>query len=230
MKNQANYTKMQKAFYEAETPIMAQMNHRHHDANPDYYGILLQPLSQGDWSKKRVLDFGCGCGRNVMNMLSNRFNLKEAHGCDISSNNIEYCKKLLTDQNYKNFNFFVTNGNDLGSAQDGHYDFIMSTIVLQHICVYSIRRKILEHMYRALSTNGIISIQMGYGHSHPNTAEYYDEAIHASVTNSGHDVRVTDPNQLIKDFQEIGFKNIETIVRPSFADSHSEWIFVKATK
>ena len=44
------------------------------------------------------------------------------------------------------------------------------------------------------------------------------------------DVRVTDANQLIKDFQEIGFKNIETIIRPSCHDRHSEWIFVKATK
>lgn len=229
MKTEIDYIKMQKDFYEAETPRMSEMNHRHHDANPDYWNILLGPLTQGDWSDKRVLDFGCGCGRNVMNMLS-RFNVKEAHGCDISSSNIEYCKNLLTTQNYKNFDFYVTNGNDLGKAEDNYYNFIMSTIVLQHICVYSIRRKILENMYRALAKDGIVSIQMGFGLNHPNAEEYYVDAVHATSTNSGHDVKVTDPNQLIKDFTEIGFKEIEYVIRPSFSDGHMEWIFVKAKK
>jgi ubiquinone/menaquinone biosynthesis C-methylase UbiE len=229
MRTETDYIKMQKDFYEAETPRMSEVNHRHHDANPDYWNILLGPLSEGDWTNKKVLDFGCGCGRNVMNMLG-RFNVKEAHGCDISRSNIEYCKTLLTSQNYKNFKFFVTNGNDLGSAEDNHYDYIMSTIVLQHICVYSVRRKILESMYKALAPNGIVSIQMGYGVDHPNAEEYYVDAVHATSTNSGHDVKVTNASQLIKDFEEIGFENIETSIRPSFSDGHNQWIFVKATK
>jgi 2-polyprenyl-3-methyl-5-hydroxy-6-metoxy-1,4-benzoquinol methylase len=88
-----DYTLMQKTFYERETDIMSIENHGLHNDNPDYWNILLKPLTSGDWSDKLVLDFGCGCGRNVQNIL-NRFVVKEAHGCDISSNNVHHCEKI----------------------------------------------------------------------------------------------------------------------------------------
>ena len=104
--------------------------------------------------------------------------------------------------------------------------------MLQHIPVYEIRKSILTDFYRVLKKKGIVSFQMAYGLSnrpHP-TAEYYDNVYDAEKTNTFHDCRVTDPNQIINDLTEIGFKNIETVIRPSFSDNHNEWIFVKATK
>jgi SAM-dependent methyltransferase len=118
----------------------------------------------------------------------------------------------------------------LGDAPSDYYDFIMSTIALQHIPVYVVRRKILEHMARTLKKGGILSIQMGYGEIHPNADTYYTNAFYATTTNSGHDVKVTDPNQLIKDFEEIGLSDIKTVIRPSFSDGHQYWIFAQGTK
>lgn len=229
MATEQDFINMQKSFYEAETLRMAQLNHRNHDANPDYWNILMQPLSQGDWKEKKALDFACGCGRNVMNMLQH-FKIGEVHGCDISQNNINYCINYLSSFGYKNFKFYITNGNDLGDAPPDYYDFIMSTIALQHIPVYVVRRKILEHMARSLNKGGILSIQMGYGESHPNAEAYYANAFHAASTNSDHDVKVTDPSQLINDFKEIGLGDIKTFIRPSFEDRHQHWIFAQGVK
>lgn len=68
------YTEMQKSYYERETPNMKIVNHMNHNDNQDYWNILLEPLKTGNWSRKKALDFGCGCGRNVLNM-SKTFNI-----------------------------------------------------------------------------------------------------------------------------------------------------------
>jgi predicted SAM-dependent methyltransferase len=129
-----------------------------------------------------------------------------------------------------NYNFYCNESDSLSPGQSDTYDFIMSTIVLQHICSYDIRKSILTDMYRCLKENGILSIQMGFGSGHTNTADYYENAYHASSTNSAHDVRVMDKQYLIDDLSKIGFKNVETTIKNSWSDMHSQWIFVKATK
>lgn len=230
MATENDYTAMQKSVYEDETPRMAVENHKQHNSNPDYWDILLKPLKQGDWSNKTVLDFGCGCGRNVENVL-NRFDVKEVHGCDISSNNIEYCKTYVLENTKKsNFKFFVSDGQTLQPAESDAYDLIFSTIVLQHIPVYTIRKKILTDFYRCTKPGGTVSFQMG-GAGLPHYASYYDNVFDASGTNGHHDVSVTDPQNLVDDLTEIGFKNIECVVRQSWEDAgHSEWVFVTCTK
>ena len=230
MANESDYKNMLKAFYENETPNMKIANHSEHNSNPDYWNILLAPLKEGDWSDKTTLDFGCGCGRNVLNILSN-FNVKEAHGCDVSQNNINYCNEFVKN-NYSgtNYKFYCNDANSLSPGESEKYDFIMSTIVLQHICVYDVRKSILRDMYRCLKKGGTLSIQMGFGMGHHNAADYYDNAYGATSTNSAHDVRVLDKNHLINDLAEIGFTNIETTLSHSWSDSHSQWIFAKSTK
>lgn len=100
MATEYDYVSMQKNYFEAETPSMAIENHRQHNSNPDYWGILLKPLTQGDWSNKTIIEFGCGCGRNIENILNN-ITVKEAHGCDISVNNIKYCEKYVLEKTGK---------------------------------------------------------------------------------------------------------------------------------
>jgi ubiquinone/menaquinone biosynthesis C-methylase UbiE len=226
-----DYTAMQKRYYENETPRMKIQNHKHHNENPDYWNVLLSPLKDGDWSDKIVLDFGCGCGRNVQNILNN-FSVKEAHGCDISSNNVNHCTQTTPEEtNGKtNFKFVTVDGQSLRPLESDTYDFIMSTIVLQHICVYTVRRKILEDMFRCLKPGAMISLQMGFGMGHPTTADYYENATHADSTNSGYDVRVTDPNQIKKDLDEIGFVDFEFQILQPYSDAHQNWIYFKARK
>ena len=87
------YTSMQKSFYESQASNMAIGNHKEHNSNPDYWSILLYPLSQGDWSNKTILDFGCGCGRSVVNVLE-KYTIGRIDGSDIGPQNIEYPNKL----------------------------------------------------------------------------------------------------------------------------------------
>ena len=44
----------------------------------------------------------------------------------------------------------VTDGVTVKPLLDNFYDFVMSTIVLQHIAVYEIRKSILSDIYRVL--------------------------------------------------------------------------------
>lgn len=228
-KTQSDYTNMQLSYYDETAHIMNQENHSVHNKNPDYWSLLLSPFAEGDWKDKKALDFGCGCGRNVINVL-NTYDVGEMHGCDLSKNNISFCNENLEKSKHDNYKFFITDGKSVGEVADSTYDAIISTIVLQHICVYDIRKSILTDMYRALADDGILCIQMGYGDAHPNGRDYYDNYYEAEGTNSACDVMVTDSSQIVGDLEEIGFVDIEYEISHSFTDYHKEWIYVKAKK
>lgn len=220
------YTKMQKGTYRSGTS-----NHPEHNDNPDYWNILLSDLKNTDnWINKVGLDFACGKGRNVTNMLS-LSNWKRVDGIDISSVNIAYCNKNYKEQNS---DWYVNNGVDVSQLKDNEYDFIMSTIALQHIPVYDIRKSLITDLLRTLKPNGIFSFQMGYGEEikpNENRYGYYENFYDASGTNSFHDVRVQSESEIIEDLTNIGFVDIETYVRDAFSDSgHPQWIYVKAYK
>lgn len=218
------YTQMQKQQYAAGTS-----NHLEHNANPDYDGVLLKCLDH-TFEGAKALDFGCGKGRNVTNLLE-RLAWGWVDGVDISEGNIEYCKEEYLHQDS---DWFCNNGTDLAELESGAYDFVMSTIVLQHIPVYSIRKKLLEEMYRVLVMDGILSFQVAYGDVEDNAlppSGYYDENMFAQGTNSQHDFRVSDVQDVIGDLEDIGFSDVRTTIRDSFSDSqHEKWLYVEATK
>lgn len=231
MDSNNKYTIMQKNYYDNEgvTGNMNRENHMRHNDNPDYWNILVKDTEEPSYREKTGLDFGCGCGRNVMNLIT-RF--KRMDGVDISSELIKTCYENLNKMGYNDdkVSFYTCDGVSLSILNSNTYDFIMSTIVLQHICVYEIRYNYLKEFYRLLKQDGMISIQMGYGNKHPSTRHYYENYYDATGTNSLCDVRVDNPEQIIKDLDEIGFKNITYIIRPSYSDFHGEWIFIKAYK
>jgi len=220
------YTKMQKGAYRSGTS-----NHLEHNSNPDYWNILLGDLKDRDsWVNKVGLDFACGKGRNVTNMLS-LSDWKRIDGIDISEANIVYCK-----ENYKgqDSDWYVNNGVDVSQLKNNEYDFIMSTIALQHIPVYDIRKSLITDLLRTLKPGGIFSFQMGYGQEikpNENRYPYHTNHYDAGGTNSHSDVRVQSESEIIEDLTNIGFINIETYVRDTFSDNgHPQWIYVKAYK
>ena len=222
---------MQKRHYDNEgiTGNMNRQNHMNHNGNPDYWNILVKDTEDSEYRNKIGLDFACGCGRNVLN-LYNRF--KRMDGVDISPELIKECEK-----NFENFeveperyNFFACNGVSLDIIQDNTYDFIMSTIALQHICVHDIRFNYFKEFFRVMKSGGVLSFQMGFGTQHSNTRDYYDNYYDATGTNSECDVRVTDPNDIVNELELLGFSNITYIIRPAWDDRHGEWIFVRAEK
>jgi len=222
-----NYTTMQKSSYHNGTS-----NHPEHNDNPDYWNILLSDLKDSDrWIGKTALDFASGKGRNVSNMLS-MCNWNRVDGVDISEGNIQFCK---SSYNPKFSNWYCNNGIDVSELKTDEYDFIMSTIALQHIPVYDIRKSLITDLLRTLKPGGLFSFQMGFGEGLDSPlgprSSYYTNFYDARGTNSRHDVRVHSESDVIEDLANIGYVNITTNVRESFSDKgHLQWIYVKAYK
>lgn len=222
------FTNMQKNAYGEGTS-----NHLEHNDNPDYWNILLGDIKdKGNWKNKFGLDFASGKGRNVSNLLS-LADWERVDGVDISEGNIKYCKE---NYDVNKSHWFCNNGIDLSELESDKYDFAMSTIALQHIPVYSIRKNIMKEILRVLKPNGLFSFQMGYGSDLSDTmgrprSGYYEDSFNANGTNSLHDVRVQSEAEIIEDLTKIGFSSIETFVRDTFSDyGHPQWIYVKAYK
>ena len=225
--NDNKYTQMQKGQYYGGTS-----NHPEHNSNPNYWDILLSNLKDKEkWDGKNGLDFACGKGRNVTNMLS-LCEWNRVDGVDISVKNIEFCKQNYINQNSE---WYCNNGVDVSDLNDNEYDFIMSTIALQHIPVYDIRKSLITDLLRTLKPGGLFSFQMGFGEGLDSPlgrrSSYYDNTYDASGTNSIHDVRVHNEQYVIDDLTNIGYVNVTTEVRESYSDSgHTHWIYVKAYK
>lgn len=222
------YVDMLSNFYAGGTS-----NHEEHDSNPDYLSILLKSIvsSKEKFDGKKFLDFGCGKGRNIKNAIS-LANWSKLDGVDISQNNIDYCKKIFSDSKHE---FWKNNGSDLSDLESNKYHFVMSTIVLQHICVHELRFKLLKEIHRVMASGGLFSFQMGFGDISYNGSskltKYYDNNYDAASTNGGFDVQVDDPEYLVNDLKLVGFKDITYVIRPSWSDGgHSHWIYVEAYK
>ena len=230
MDSNNKYTRMQKEHYDVGTS-----NHEEHNENSDYWNILLSDVKDNEyWKGKRGLDFACGKGRNVISMYGLCL-WDRVDGVDLSQGNIDFCK--TTYQGY-NSNWYCNNGTDVSELESNYYDFIMSTIALQHIPVYDIRKSLITDLLRTLKSGGLFSFQMGYGSdlhdpmgvNRPRSA-YFDNAWDASGTNSSHDVRVQSEKEIVDDLLNIGYVNISTKVKKSFSDAgHTHWIYVKAYK
>lgn len=160
------YSKMQKLFYDNEnmSPEDIVGSYKWHENFPYESQLLFKrgdmrfPLFE-DTKDKVALDFGCGPGRMVSRMSSL---FKRVDGVDISQRLLDEAKKLCP-----NGNFFLSSGTNLGIAKNNEYDFVFSTIAMQHIAVRSIRLRILESIRKALKEGGKISIQMAFNTDFP---------------------------------------------------------------
>lgn len=227
-KDMERYAKMQKKQMNGNSGRMRQTDHKEHDKNSDYWDILLGDITP-TMSDLTALDFGCGTGRNVHNLLG-LASWHRVDGVDISEENIKYCKERFKEETST---FFLNNGFDLSTLQSDEYDFVMSTITFQHICVHDIRLSLKREIFRIMRDGGIFSFQMAFGKDTEGArvSSYHENAYGAKSTNSGHDVRITDPEEVVRDLEEIGFKNITFEVKPSFSDNqHEQWIFFRCEK
>lgn len=184
------------------------------------------------WKSKAALDFGCGRGRNVANLLEIA-EWSRVDGIDLSKSNIQSCKKRFDPQRSS---FFVANGTNLDPLESETYDFATSTITLQHIPVFSIRDEIVRDLFRILKRGGALSIQMGFGErpsavSMSERAAYEDDVFSALGSNSDYDVEITSVDQIESHLSQIGFDDLRSVVTSSWSDiNHSKWIWVTAKK
>jgi len=208
-------------------------NHLQHNDNPKYWELLVGDIQQNpeEFADKVALDFGCGKGRNVTNMLS-LANFKRVDGVDISIDNINYCNNAYQ---FQNSDFYLNNGTDLQDLKSNEYDFVMSTIVFQHLCVHELRYALKQEICRVLKPGGIFNFQMGYGSMEwkgNNTVyPYYENHYDAMSSNSAHDVRIENVEDLISDLTKIGFNDIKYFIEKPFSNGgHPNWIYVQCKK
>lgn len=195
-----------------------------HNNWPDYEFLFETIENQ---SEKIGLDFACGPGRNIVK-YKNRF--KRLDGVDISPINIQKAKDYLKNNNIES-NLFISNGVNIDIIESNEYDFVMSTIALQHICVYDIRYSIMNDIFRVLKNDGIFTAQMGFGSPSPMTVGYYENYYDATHTNRACDVCIESPEQLANDLFKIGFKSFNyKITNVGPGDIHPNWIFFNAKK
>jgi ubiquinone/menaquinone biosynthesis C-methylase UbiE len=223
-----------------------------HDLNPLYWDILLKPISSEPekWEDKSALDFGTSRGRNLKN-LDGLANWKELHGVDLSKKNIDENIKNFQDSKY---HFHKTSGRNLKKFNDESFDFVISTLVFQHIPIHKFRLELLKEIYRVMKTDGVFTFQMGFGENlkeraFPNhwfvrmksqvvifpsqlpVAGYYDNVYNASGSHGEYDVRVTDPNNLFDDLFKIGFKKVDYSIQNSYDEYiHKYWIYLTCYK
>lgn len=225
------YTQMQKRRYDDDASRWSLSEkywviggYETHNDWPDYK-LLFKGLS--DLSSKRVLDFGCGPGRNLVKYAGV---FSRIDGVDISQINLEKARVLIEDNllDVSKFTLYPCSGVDLANVPSETYDIVMGTIALQHICVHEIRFNYLKEYFRVLVPGGTLTMQMGFGKSSYGV-DYYANNYAALTTNGGCDTRVDSADQLKRDLEAVGFTNFRYSIRPvGPGDSHPNWIFFQA--
>lgn len=197
-------------------------------------------------SNPRIADWGGGPGR----MLKRFDAMAKVLDCiDISSYALAYLSEVYKGD--ERFHAYETSGIDVGDAPEDFYDFVYSTIALQHVPSRTIRRNIFRGVHNILGKDGWMSFQMAY---HPTYeagkwshdtehAKYDSDYWDAGATNGHADVVITEKDLplLKQDLSEI-FSDV-TITFENVSDKYAnlggayhapywaqDWIFIKGRK
>ena len=225
------YTQMQLNLYNGLASQWSEQNREPvvgsfdgHNGWSDYENLFNRLENQ---SELIGLDFACGPGRNIVK-YNGRF--KRLDGVDISPVNIEKAQSYTSNRGIETV-LYNSSGTDINVVPSDTYDFVMSTIALQHICVYDIRYSIMKDIQRVLKDGGVFTAQMGFGSPSPQTVGYYENYYDAESSNRACDVCIESTEQLQKDLFEIGFKDFHYVIGPvGPGDIHPNWIYFNCTK
>jgi SAM-dependent methyltransferase len=110
---------------------------------------LGEPVRRG-----RALDFGCGVGR-LSRPLAERF--RECVGLDISEGMVKLARELNEDR--PNCRFVVNESPDLGQFESDSFDFVYSSLVLQHMPSEEIVENYVAEFLRVLRPGGLAVFQ-----------------------------------------------------------------------
>jgi hypothetical protein len=90
-----------------------------------------------------------GIGKKLKEHYTTAIEFNRVDGIDISPANISFCSSTYQNQPS---NFYLNNGIDLQDLKSDEYDFVMSTIVFQHICVHELRYKLKQEIFRIFTS------------------------------------------------------------------------------
>lgn len=96
----------------------------------------------------KVLDYGCGTGA-ILTGLSG-INKYESYGVDVSENAIDYAKSQ-----FKDYNWLKISIDDKLPFNDGNFDVVLSSEVIEHVFDVD---SYLKELHRVLKPGGILGI------------------------------------------------------------------------
>ena len=126
------------------------------------YGLIFTEPQEGideivklfrEHGVKRVLDLGCGSGRNVVYLAKNGFDVS---GIDIAEVGINLTREWLNKENL-HADLKVGNIYERLPYKDNYFDAVISTQALHHERIQNIRKAILE-IERILKPQGLIYV------------------------------------------------------------------------
>ena len=106
---------------------------------------------------ERALDFGCGVGR-LTRAMSSRF--RECVGVDISAEMVNRASELNADKT--NCKFVVNITPDLRQFKSGSFDFVYSSLVLQHLPTRRMAQQYITEFLRIIKPGGLVVFQLPY--------------------------------------------------------------------
>jgi ubiquinone/menaquinone biosynthesis C-methylase UbiE len=99
-------------------------------------------------TRNEVLDFGCGVGRLTRAMT--RY-FSHCTGVDVAETMIDHAERL--NQGYP-CRFLVNDTDDLAQFEDSSFDFVYTTLVLQHLPTVDLIRTFIAELLRVLKPDG----------------------------------------------------------------------------
>ena len=198
-----------------------------HNNFPHYKKQLFRGFDAPALQQKKVLEVGCGPGRNMI-LFNNWF--KQLDGCDIAPETIEKAVINLTDAGLPIPRLFVMDGKSLPMVEDQSYDIVFMVISHQHITSRAVRLNLYREYHRILTPGGFFCFQTGFGPGHPRSVDYFTEHYQNESEFLDKDVRVESMAVLQQDLEDCGFKVYPMVVTETCHDEHPSWIWVQAKK
>jgi len=135
------------------------------DVIRDLEGELKRLPPEMPLSSRRALEIGCGPGR-LMRPMSRHFG--EIHGVDVSDEMIAQARQKLRDIPWAHPQ--CASGSNLAEFPSGHFDFVYSYAVFQHIPSAEVVFSYLRETIRVLKPGGFARLQIN---GLPKTARAY---------------------------------------------------------
>lgn len=212
-------------FFEKHSDGMVVENHYNHNLEPNFWRHMIDPVldNRVKYEGSLGFEFGCGAGRNLVNLLV-AGNFARVDGVDISKSNATNVQKFV-DQKVGMGKSIVLEGNGYSCLPfpSKSYSFAISHQVFIHIPVRDIRLSILKDLCRILKPKGTVVIHF----KDMSSSVHYDENHNDFPMN----LTITkDDFPLVRsDFAEAGFSDISLFEETNWVDNNLE-IFVVAKK
>jgi len=110
-----------------------------------------------NFGKRKALDFGCGVGRLTQSLVDY---FDEVYGVDIAPSIIQLARKY--NRHESKCKYILNQKNDLKIFPDNNFDFIYTTLTLQHMRP-TLSKNYIREFLRTLVPNGLLVFQLPSG-------------------------------------------------------------------